>query len=297
MNHSRYDEKADADRVLAHVAESADQPEPAPMPGSVESPAPSAPAERSGRRLVIGAGDCFVSPARRAASHLTLVPERRPPDVSGADLVASTLVVSAQLGDPAAYVQLMGLHADELLRLGHLLLDDLVDATEAVRETFLLAWQMLPSLTDPRDCRVWLHQRMVQRCLDRLPTAHPVAPTPSDWSIAPDDDVDAATHTLREAVHQLPARQRVCWALHDLHELTHSEIGSALGVPASEVGRCISQARLFLARAVASAGTAPNSMPWHPSVAGFTVLGSAVSDGRWRVRPHEVDAATLVRTT
>lgn len=175
-------------------------------------------------------------------------------------LAEATLVVRAQDGDVAAFEHLARTYEAELVRLGYRMLSDLGEAQDAVQDTLLVAWRKLPSVTDPAAFHAWVYQLMTRRCLNLLRQR---ARRPA--VVAADDDLEWATQTgrtprtdqdpaaaaqagavrdgLTAVLNTLPAEQRACWVLHNLHHLSYPEIAYAIGVPVSTVRGRIARAR------------------------------------------------------
>lgn len=183
-------------------------------------------------------------------------------------LSESTAVARAQDGDLAAFEQLVRAYEAELFRLGYRMLGDRGDAQDAVQDTLVLAWRRLPSLRDPQAFRAWIYQLMTHRCLNIMrvrtrrhtqvtTTGDLQRDTPTDAHAAPSltsDDPAAVTQThalqddLTAALAALPADQRTCWVLHELHDLSYPAIAYAVGVPISTVRGRIARARAQLAK-------------------------------------------------
>ncbi len=232
----------DAERGLTHALTGADltgqgAPRPAGSPGSAtHSTAGSQPAKSKG--------------ATRA-------------------LAEATLVTRAQDGDVAAFEQLARSYQAELVRLGYRMLSDLGEAQDAVQDTLLVAWRKLPSVTDPAAFHAWVYQLMTRRCLNLLRQRARRRST-----VASDDDLERAQQTggtkqtdgdpagnaqagairdsLTAALTTLPAEQRACWVLHNLHHLSYPEIAYAIGVPVSTVRGRIARARAQLTKGMSA---------------------------------------------
>lgn len=184
-----------------------------------------------------------------------------PPASTMRALSEATLVSRAQDGDAAAFEALVRAYEGELVRLGYRMLSDVGEAQDAVQDCMVLAWRKLPALADPQAFHAWVYQLMTRRCLNllrsrsRRPTTL-AAGTDLAWDQRPDASdepaqqaqVSGLRHGLTVALAKLPAEQRACWVLHQLHDLSYPEIAYAIGVPVSTVRGRIARARQQLAK-------------------------------------------------
>ena len=177
----------------------------------------------------------------------------------------STLVVRAQDGDAAAFERLVRSYEKELLRLGYRMLSDLGEAQDAVQDSLVLAWRKLPTLNDPQAFHAWVYQLMTRRCLNLLRARRrrrtsltragdldqePVQRTEGESVDPPSAAAQSSAlgAGLDVALTTLPAEQRACWVLKELHHLSYPEIAYAIGVPVATVRGRIARARLHLAK-------------------------------------------------
>ena len=68
----------------------------------------------------------------------------------------SALIYNAANGDAAAWESLVEIHQEAVFRLAYLLLGDPDDAMDIAQESFLRAWNHLPSFDSSRPLRPWL---------------------------------------------------------------------------------------------------------------------------------------------
>lgn len=178
----------------------------------------------------------------------------------------------AQDGDVAAFEHLVHAYQADLFRLAYRMLFDRGAAEDAVQETFVAVWRRLPSLVDPLAFRAWIYHIASRRCLNVLRVRsrqrtevtrgpdfeHETQSRSRSAAAAGDDDPAVAAQTratrrgLDEVLATLPPDQRVCWVLHELHELSYAAIAYAIGVPLSTVRGRISRARQNLANGMSS---------------------------------------------
>lgn len=139
------------------------------------------------------------------------------------------------------------------------------DAEDVVQESFVQAWRRLPTLDDPQAFHAWMYQITTRQALNLIRTRQRAR---TELSPGPDPEADlearvpvvdrgdgpaasavvaAERRSLDEVLRTLPAEQRACWVLKDLHGLSYPEIAYAIGVPVSTVRGRIARARQQLA--------------------------------------------------
>ena len=128
------------------------------------------------------------------------------------------------------------------------------DAEDAAQEAILRAWRHWGELRDPAAVRPWLLRITVNVCRQwrrggfgaRLRQTLPLTAEQMDLIAALDADPGASDHTgaldLRATVNHLPAQMRLIVALRYYGDMDASEIGAALGIPASTVRTRLSRA-------------------------------------------------------
>ncbi len=214
-----------------------------------------------------GAPTPVGSPGR--SSHSTAGSQPAQSQGAARALAEATLVTRAQDGDVTAFERLARSYQGELVRLGYRMLSDLGEAQDAAQDTLLVAWRKLPTVKDPAAFHAWVYQLMTRRCLnllrrrarrrttaaadediDRAQQAHVVPDTgagPADQA-----QVRAMRDGLTAALTTLPAEQRACWVLHNLHHLSYPEIAYAIGVPVSTVRGRVARARAQLTKGMSA---------------------------------------------
>jgi RNA polymerase sigma-70 factor (ECF subfamily) len=179
-------------------------------------------------------------------------------------LAEAALVGRAQEGDVASFEVLVRRYQGPVFRLGQRMLADRGDAEDMVQDTFVMVWRRLPTLVDAESFRSWVYQIATRRCLNvlRARDRRPSTPTETDdleaaqavtHRSAVDDPAAAAERSAQlsglDAVLQtLPAEQRACWVLREMHELTYPEIAYATHLPVSTVRGRIARARQNLVK-------------------------------------------------
>ena len=189
------------------------------------------------------------------------------PDAAARDLDEATRVSRAQDGDASSFAILVRRYQAELFRLCYRMLSDRGEAEDAVQDVFVLVWRRLPTLSDPLAFRSWIYQVATRHCLNLLRRrgrqrtdlardpdsgADTLADTDHRADPAGSAEDEAARRGLDGVLATLPADQRACWVLSQLHELTYPQIAYAIGEPVSTVRGRISRARQNLAEGMAA---------------------------------------------
>lgn len=173
------------------------------------------------------------------------------------------LVARAQSGDPRAFEKILTYHQRGLLRFCTSMLVVPGDAEDVLQEVYLTAWRQLSTLHAPEALGTWLYRIARHRCIDHLRKRTPQprnlqGPESLAGEIAASDDrsgenpesnaeTNAAMTDLRRFVHELPANQRECWVLKEIHDLSYADISVIVSEPIATVRGRISRARTTLA--------------------------------------------------
>jgi RNA polymerase sigma factor (sigma-70 family) len=160
------------------------------------------------------------------------------------------LIGLVRRGDPTAFEILYDRHSRELLSFCRYMLGSRHDAEDAVQATFASAYRAL--IADERAIvlRPWLFAIARNACLSVLRQRRPRGE--GDRDVAYNDDPLAQVEqredlrTMLATILELPERQRTALVLAELHGLSHEEIGTLLGVRASQVKSYVYQARSTL---------------------------------------------------
>lgn len=149
-------------------------------------------------------------------------------------------VVRAQQGDPAAFEELITLHAAPILRLLGRMLGNSADAEEVAQETFLKAWRGLPGFRLEARFSTWLYRIAVNEANRRLARNATRATLPIDdvISAVPDLAEGPASRAesmefkeyLERCIVELPPNYRAAVVLRDVQGLTNEEAAEALGL-------------------------------------------------------------------
>ena len=158
------------------------------------------------------------------------------------------ILLRCQVGDPAAFADLVARHQVRLGGYLRALLGHDAAAADALQDVWLAVWRGLPDLRDPDAFVAWALRIARDRAFrelrrrgvptvpadDRLPAGDPPEFTPDD------------AEEVRAAVARLPAAYRDVLLLRYAEGLSYDQIAAVAGVPVGTV-----RSRLFTAKSLA----------------------------------------------
>jgi len=169
------------------------------------------------------------------------------------------LAALAQAGDREAFGELVRRHAAQARRIARVILGDAEDADDAAQDGFLAALKHIGRYDASRPFGPWLLKIVANAAADRrrrqrVRKAEPLAPQLASRGDAPDRaaDLSALNAALKQALAQLPQRQRMAVVLFDAEGYSHREIGEILGIPEGTVRSDVFHARRTLREALAT---------------------------------------------
>lgn len=128
------------------------------------------------------------------------------------------------------------------------------DAEDVVQETFVTAWQELPTLENVAAVRSWLITIVTRKSIDRLRAGrdqdsideHEIA----DQSDGPEEKATAVSldEALSRVLSTLPDDQRRCWVLREVAGYGYQQIADELDLPVSTVRGLLVRSRKTLIR-------------------------------------------------
>jgi RNA polymerase sigma-70 factor, ECF subfamily len=163
----------------------------------------------------------------------------------------SELVARLRDGDELAFVMMVHLYQQPMLRLARSMVDDDAVAEEAVQDTWMSVVKGIERFEARSSLKTWLFRILVNRVrsanagesrrrANRGPSVDPAFFDSSGQWISPvvawDDDVDdrvfaaSVAPVLRSALDRLPSRQRAVVILRDVEGLSSEEASDVLGV-------------------------------------------------------------------
>ena len=158
------------------------------------------------------------------------------------------LAVRCQLGEPAAFDQLILRWHEPLWKYARRLTGDDESAAETVQDVWLRVLRGMARLREPARLRAWLFGIARRAVMDRLRQeyAAPSFVSADQCEIAAQDDSADSEEELtliQEELMRLPVIERDVLTLFYLRELTLSQISDVLEIPVGTV-----KSRLFRAR-------------------------------------------------
>jgi RNA polymerase sigma-70 factor, ECF subfamily len=169
------------------------------------------------------------------------------------------LVVASKQGDQDAFAQLVQQHQRRVFNLVFRMLQEYEEANEVTQETFLAAWQGLPSFRGDARFSTWLYriayncalkqleQRKRDQALQTVVQAEYVATNRNEEERV---DAELEARARQSAVHEqlsmLPAKYRIVLVLRHLQEKTYEEMAEILTLPVGTIKTHLFRARNLL---------------------------------------------------
>ncbi len=169
------------------------------------------------------------------------------------------LVAASRRGDQDAFAQLVQRYQRRIFNLVFRILQQYDEATEITQETFLAAWQGLPSFRGDARFPTWLYRiayncslkqlehRKRDRALQAAMQAEQVLQHVDD-SVRADFELEAHDRQtmIQEQISNLPAKYRIVLVLRHLQEMTYEEMAEALTMPIGTIKTHLFRARNLL---------------------------------------------------
>jgi RNA polymerase sigma factor (sigma-70 family) len=163
----------------------------------------------------------------------------------------------AKAGDVDAFEAIYREHAGRVYALCLRLTANPMEARELTQDTFVRAWEALPSFRGDASVTTWLHRiavnamlmqrRSARRRLSRVSLAEDDV---GDGNVAPQGSVPpvdvASAIDLEHAVAALPPGVRRAFVLHDVEGYSHDEIAQLTGLAAGTSRAQLHRARQLL---------------------------------------------------
>jgi RNA polymerase sigma-70 factor (ECF subfamily) len=164
------------------------------------------------------------------------------------------LIANAQHGDRNAFSELVRIHARGVFNVVYRMGGDALIAEDAAQETFLRAWQHLPSYRPGTSLRNWLYRIAFNAGMDMLRKERRIAPEAiedlplSDGRPGPESLVaeNERTSLVQRAILSLPDASRAVLVLREYEGLSYQEISSTLDIPVGTVMSRLNYARNLL---------------------------------------------------
>ncbi len=169
------------------------------------------------------------------------------------------LVAASKKGDQDAFAQLVQRYQRRVFNLVYRMLQHYEEATEITQETFLAAWQGLPSFRGDARFPTWLYriayncslksleQRKRDKALQEALQAEQVLEhADSDKSADAQLEVHDRQAFIQEHIAGLPAKYRVVLILRHLQDMTYEEMAEILTMPIGTIKTHLFRARNLL---------------------------------------------------
>jgi len=166
---------------------------------------------------------------------------------------------ASKRGDQDAFAQLVQCYQRRIFNLVFRMLQQYEEATEVTQETFLAAWQGLPSFRGDARFSTWLYriayncslkqleQRKREKALQEAMQAEHILHHTNDANRV---DAEMEAHERQTMIHtllaNLPAKYRIVLVLRHLQEMTYEEIAEALTMPIGTIKTHLFRARNLL---------------------------------------------------
>lgn len=163
----------------------------------------------------------------------------------------SHLVTRAQGGDQVAFEALYERYNDRICRYLIRMIGNDGVGCELTQETFLKAWEALPSLRTPERFASWLYRIATNHAYNHQNRAKKVQTTPLDVCLegeerlrvaGPEEQIEE-TELLKLALARVSATYRPCLILYVVEELPQRRIADLLKIKESSVSKYVSRGK------------------------------------------------------
>lgn len=161
------------------------------------------------------------------------------------------LIVLSQQGDQTAQAELYKLYAKAMYNICRRMLGDDEEARDILQESFIDAFQKLPSLREVNTFSLWIKRIVTNNCINAIRKRR-IMTTELKEGIDPMDDEDDFDYTefkagrIMEALDTLPDGCRTVLNLYLFEGYDHKEIAQILSITesASKAQYCKAKARI-----------------------------------------------------
>lgn len=184
-------------------------------------------------------------------------PARPAQSVAAAELTDAELARRVQEGDVNAYDLLVGRHLKKAYRVAYRYLNQAQDAEDLVQEAFIAALRRIDSFDSTRPFAPWFYRILVNRCLNARKSRARRGTVELSREVVSgraspllEAERSELRQQLREAMEELPDRQKTIVALSDVEGFTSPEIAEMLNITDGTVRWHLHQARRVLRNAL-----------------------------------------------
>ncbi|GAC1406334.1 MAG: sigma-70 family RNA polymerase sigma factor [Ktedonobacteraceae bacterium] len=182
-----------------------------------------------------------------------------PVTVDSAEQDDVKLVAASKSGDQDAFAMLVQRHQHRVFNLVYRMLQQYDEANEVTQETFLAAWQGLPTFRGDARFSTWLYRIAYNCCLKQVEqrkrdnALHTAIEAEqrledADSETRADTAIDAHERQtlVREQLSTLPTKYRLVLVLRHLQEKTYEEMAEILAMPIGTIKTHLFRARNLL---------------------------------------------------
>lgn len=169
------------------------------------------------------------------------------------------LVQRVGAGDKRAAAELVRRHLPKMVGLARRMLGDAAEAEDVGQEVFLRVWKHAPSWKPGQaKFETWMHRVAMNLCLDRLRrsgrNAGEVTPETIDGQASATRALDdrQRRERVRDALQELPERQRAALVLCYYQDRTNTDAAEILGISVEALESLLSRARRTLKATLAA---------------------------------------------
>jgi len=178
---------------------------------------------------------------------------------SPVELDEQRLVLASKGGDQDAFAQLVQRYQRRIFNLVYRMLQHYEEANEITQETFLAAWQGLPSFRGEARFATWLYRIAYNCALKQLETRKRdralQAALQAEQALESESTFDRASAQIdayeqqalvQEHLSHLPAKYRIVLILRHLQDMTYEEMAEILTMPVGTIKTHLFRARNLL---------------------------------------------------
>jgi RNA polymerase sigma-70 factor (ECF subfamily) len=183
----------------------------------------------------------------------------------------TVLVAASKQGDQDAFALLVQRHQRRVFNLVFGMVQQYEEASEITQETFLAAWQGLPSFRGDARFSTWLHriayncalkqleQRKRDRALEVAIQAEQITGSSENEQADAVIEKHARQAIIQELLTKLPAKYRIVLVLRHLQEMTYEEMAEILMMPIGTIKTHLFRARNLLKERLEAFDREPNA--------------------------------------
>lgn len=178
---------------------------------------------------------------------------------SPVELDDQQLVLASKGGDQDAFAQLVQRYQRRIFNLVYRMLQNYEEASEITQETFLAAWQGLPSFRGEARFATWLYRIAYNCALKQLETRKRdralQTALQAEHALESGNTFDRASAQIdareqqalvQEHLSHLPAKYRIVLILRHLQDMTYEEMAEILTMPVGTIKTHLFRARNLL---------------------------------------------------